>query len=209
MHDDYQRLVEYAKEAIKKEPYAEDKILDILQLCRDEMDDEAASPENECDHARQDIEQLLKDIENDFSFEKYFFYWCRDMKEQGVTDTPEIYEDWIKQAWEAGVISTHDHNVDRELVLFEVRKEYNCSSEYEESEYYYIWAKSYEDAYNYVKETVELEWTWSDKEMAWLNKEGPFEKHANMRFDINRAYRLTVANGPFVKLEDVHPQLSS
>lgn len=59
-----QQIIDYAKEAIATYPQFKEKILGILQLCLDEIE-QGGSPQHEIELAINDIDQLIEsDIED-------------------------------------------------------------------------------------------------------------------------------------------------
>lgn len=54
-----QELKKFAIEMINKHPQHKREIIDLYQLCLDEIE-EGGSPQHECDLCRNDIEELIK-----------------------------------------------------------------------------------------------------------------------------------------------------
>lgn len=54
-----ERLIEYAKETIKKHPELLHEINDLIQLCKDEIE-QGESPEHEIQLCIEDIRQLIE-----------------------------------------------------------------------------------------------------------------------------------------------------
>jgi len=42
-----------------------------------------------------------KEVISLIRFDRFFESWCENARKEGLTDTPEIYRDWLEEAWMA------------------------------------------------------------------------------------------------------------